>query len=123
MCCKITTPGWRPRISRRGEAAEDKCQPASEACLPDVEDRSPEDRAEDIADRVGTEMECQAAHEEDRKGYPASDLEAMERGSRSYLPYVPSFQVSATGGDKNSMHQVASYSLSQFYFSQDFFNN
>ena len=77
------------------EAAEDECQPASEACLPDVEDR-----AEDIADRVGTETECQAAREEARKGYPASDLEDMERGSRSYPPYVPSFRVSATGGDK-----------------------
>ena len=56
--------------------------------------------AEDIADRVGTEMECQAAHEEARKGYPASDLEDMERGSRSYPPYVPSYRASATGGDK-----------------------
>ena len=56
--------------------------------------------AEDIADRVGTEMECQAAHEEARKGYPASDLEDIERGSRSYPPYVPSYRVSAAGGDK-----------------------
>ena len=57
--------------------------------------------AEDIADRVCTEMECQAAHEEDRKGYPASALEMMERGSMSYPPYVPNFRATApVGGEK-----------------------
>jgi hypothetical protein len=38
----------------------------------------------DVADWVGTEMECQAHHEEARRGgsYPAAALEELERGRR-----------------------------------------
>ena len=50
------------------------------------------DAAEDIADRVGTEMECQAAHKNDRKAYPVSELSRMERGSLNFPPYVPNFK-------------------------------
>jgi hypothetical protein len=49
--------------------------------------------AADIAERVGTEMECQAHHEEARRGggYPAATMEELERGGSAYLPFIPSF--------------------------------
>ena len=55
--------------------------------------------AEDIADRVGTEIECQAHHEEVRNVYPASELMRMERGSNRYLHFVPSFRAATAAGN------------------------
>ena len=43
--------------------------------------------AEDIADRVGTEMESQAHHEDDRKSYATTALARIEQ------PIRPLFQV------------------------------
>ena len=57
--------------------------------------------AADIADRVGTEMECQAHHEEERRTetYPASMLSTLEKGSRFFPPYVPRLSNEAAAKD------------------------
>ena len=50
--------------------------------------------AASVADRVGTEMECQAHHEDARRGdggYPAAALEELERSESTYPPFIPSF--------------------------------
>ena len=47
--------------------------------------------AADVADRIGTEMECRALHEDEEKGggYPTAALERL--GESQYPPFNPSF--------------------------------
>jgi len=47
----------------------------------------------DVADRVGTEMECRALHEDEEKGggYPVAALEQLVEGG--YPPFNPGFLV------------------------------
>jgi hypothetical protein len=47
--------------------------------------------AADVADRIGTEMECRALHEDEEKGggYPTAALERL--GEIQYPPFNPSF--------------------------------
>ena len=49
--------------------------------------------AADVADRVGTEMECRALHEDEEKdaSYPTAALERMVEGT--YPPFNPDFLV------------------------------
>ena len=60
---------------------------------------------EDIADRVGTEMECQAHHEDNRMSNPTAALARVERGSVAYPPFIIHFWAVAAvknsqGGDQ-----------------------
>jgi len=47
--------------------------------------------AADVADRVGTEMECRALHEDEKGGgeYPVAALRSLEEGK--YPPFNPGF--------------------------------
>ena len=48
-------------------------------------------QAADVADRVGTEMECRALHDDEEKGggYPIAALEKLVEGR--YPPFNPDF--------------------------------
>jgi len=55
--------------------------------------------AADVADRVGTEMECRELHEDEEKGsgYPTAALERMVEGT--YPPFNPNFLVNNKDSD------------------------
>jgi len=57
-------------------------------------------RAADVADRVGTKMECRALHDEEEKGggYPIAALEKLVEGR--YPPFNPDFLVKDTDSHK-----------------------
>ncbi len=47
--------------------------------------------AEDVADRVGIEMECQAHHDDNRARYPTTEVARVERERETYPPFYSSF--------------------------------